>query len=226
MDTATRDKWDHAARFFDLMSGHGPEWRWKPAKQAFFARMRPDAEILLLALGTGLDIPTLPPGRTITAVDISPRMIERARDRVAAYDGRITAQVMDVHDMTFADASFDQVFTSCTFCSVPRPVEGLTALRRVLKPGGELHMFEHTGSHLFPLSLMMKLLSPVTWRVGPEIDRDTVANVRAAGFRVTAVNNIFLDTVKTIHAVNPGPAGSAFSRKPPAAAAPRSGRPA
>lgn len=203
MDTATRDKWDRAARHFDLMSGKGPEWRWRPAKEAFFARMKPDAKILFVALGTGLDIPTFPPGRDITAIDISPRMVEQARDRVAAYDGRITTAIMDVHARDFPEATFDQVFTSCTFCSVPRPVEGLAAVRRVLKPGGELHMFEHTGSHLFPLSLMMKLLSPVTWRFGPEIDRDTVANVRAAGFRITAVNNIFLDTVKTIHAVSP-----------------------
>lgn len=203
MDTATRDKWDRAARHFDLMSGMGPEWRWRPAKEAFFARMRPDAEILFLALGTGLDLPAFPPGRSITAIDISPKMVEQARDRVAAYDGRITTEVMDVHAMTFPDAAFDQAFTSCTFCSVPRPVAGLQALRRVLKPGGELHMFEHTGSHLFPFSLMMKLLSPLTWRFGPEVDRDTVANVRAAGFRVTEVNNIFLDTVKTIHAVRP-----------------------
>jgi len=203
VDIATQEKWDRAARSFDLMSAYGPEWRWKPAKQELFARMRPDANILFLALGTGLDIPCFPPGRRITAIDISPKMVERAQKRIAAYDGEIDAQVMDVHEMTFPDEHFDQVFTSCTFCSVPNPVEGLRALRRVLKNGGELHMFEHTGSHVFPFSLMMKILSPLASRFGPETDRDTVANVRAAGFRLTGVNHIFLDTVKTIHAIRP-----------------------
>ena len=201
MDTSTREKWDRAARSMDLMAGLGPEWRWKPAKKKLFARMRPDAKILFLALGTGLDIPVFPPGREITAIDISPKMLEKAQARIAAYDGRITPLLMDVHEMNFADDSFDQVFTSCTFCSVPDPVAGLKALHRVLRPGGELHMFEHTGSKLFPFSLMMKGMSPLASRFGPELDRDTVANVRAAGFRLTEVNHVFLDTVKTIHAL-------------------------
>lgn len=201
MDTVTRDKWDRASRTFDLMSAYGPEWRWRPAKLRLFERMRPDAKILFLALGTGLDISCFPPGRDITAIDISPKMVELAKDRVANYDGNMTAQVMDVHAMTFPEDSFDQVFTSCTFCSVPNPVAGLIALHQVLKPGGELHMFEHTGSRLFPFSVMMKLMSPLASRFGPELDRDTVTNVRAAGFRVTEVNHVFLDTVKTIHAV-------------------------
>ena len=64
-------------------------------------------------------------------------------------------------------------------------------------------MFEHTGSQLFPFSIMMKLLSPLASRFGPERDRDTVANVKAAGFEITGVNHVFLDTVKTIHAVKP-----------------------
>ena len=102
--------------------------------------------------------------------------------------------------MEFDEGSFDQVFTSCTFCSVPNPVEGLKALYRILNPGGELHMFEHTGSRLFPFSFMMKLMTPLASRFGPELDRDTVANVEAAGFEITAVNHVFLDTVKTIHA--------------------------
>lgn len=201
MDTATQEKWDRASRTFDLMSAYGPEWRWRPAKLRLFERMKPDAKILFLALGTGLDISCFPPGRDITAIDISPKMVERAKERVAAYDGNMTAQVMDVHAMDFPDDSFDQVFTSCTFCSVPNPVAGLLALRQVLQPGGELHMFEHTGSRLFPFSAMMKLMSPLASKFGPELDRDTVANVRAAGFHLVEVNNIFLDTVKTIHAV-------------------------
>jgi ubiquinone/menaquinone biosynthesis C-methylase UbiE len=203
VDTATRKKWDRAARSFDLMSGFGPEWRWKPAKEKLFARMRPDAKILFLALGTGLDIASFPPDREITAIDISPKMVEKARERVAGYPGKMSAQVMDVHALEFADASFDQVFTSCTFCSVPQPVDGLRALLRVLKPGGELHMFEHTGSRWFPFSVMMKLMNPLSSRFGPEITRDTVANVRAAGFELIGVDHVFLDTVKTIHAIRP-----------------------
>jgi ubiquinone/menaquinone biosynthesis C-methylase UbiE len=201
MDIATREKWDRASGAFDLMSAYGPEWRWKPAKLRVFGRMKPDGKILFLALGTGLDIGCFPPGCDITAIDISPKMVEKAEKRVAAYPGNMTARVMDVHEMEFPDGSFDQAFTSCTFCSVPKPVAGLKALYRVLKPGGELHMFEHTGSRLFPFSVMMKLMSPLASRFGPELDRDTIDNVRAAGFKITEVNHIFLDTVKTIHAV-------------------------
>lgn len=203
MDLSTQKKWDRAARSFDLMSANGPEKRWRPAKLEVFSHMRPDARILFLALGTGLDIETFPKDCDITAIDISPKMVEKAQPRIAAYQGTLRAEVMDVHDMTFAEQSFDQVFTSCTFCSVPQPVDGLKALYHILKPGGELHMFEHTGSHVFPFNLMMNLMSPLARRFGPELNRDTVANVRAAGYELRAVNHVFLDTVKAISAVRP-----------------------
>lgn len=203
MDVTTQKKWDRAAPTLDLMSSFGPEWRWRPVKEELFSRMRTDAEILFLALGTGLDIACFPPGRKITAIDISPRMVERAVDRVAAYDGHIDAQVRDVHELDFSPDHFDQVFTSCTFCSVPRPVDGLRALRRVLKPGGELHMFEHTGSRWFPINVLMHIMTPLARQFGPEMNRRTVDNVRLAGFEVTGVNHIFLDVVKTIHAIKP-----------------------
>ena len=202
MDTTTRSKWDRASRTFDLMASRGAERRWLPAKQALFSHM--EGNVLFLALGTGLDIAAFPPDRTITAIDISPKMVERARPRVEAYPGAIDVRVMDVHDLDFRDGQFDQIFTSCTFCSVPRPVAGLGALRRVLKPGGELFMFEHTGSRYYPFKWMMQVMSVLSERLGPAMDRDTVANVRAAGFQLVEVNNIYLDVVKTIRARNPG----------------------
>ena len=201
MDTHTQAKWDRAAPTFDLMAGKGAEKRWRPFKQELFANM--EGRVLFMALGTGLDIETFPRGKTITAIDISPKMLEQARPRMDSYDGLINAHVMDVHDLQFEDDSFDQVFTSCTFCSVPRPVEGLCSLRRVLKPGGELMMFEHTGSKYYPFRFMMKLMSQLTEKLGPSMSRDTVDHVRAAGFRVRELNNLFLDVVKTIKAVNP-----------------------
>jgi ubiquinone/menaquinone biosynthesis C-methylase UbiE len=205
VDARTQRKWDRAAATFDLMSAFGPELRWQPAKRLLFSQMKPGADILFVALGTGLDIPCFPPRRTITAIDISPRMIERARKRVAAYEGTLSALVVDVGEMPFGDGRFDQAFTSCTLCSVPTPIEALREIRRVLKPGGELHMFEHTGSRWFPFSLMMKAMTPLTRAIGPEMDRDTTGNVRAAGFEIEAVRHVFLDVVKTIHARKPPP---------------------
>jgi ubiquinone/menaquinone biosynthesis C-methylase UbiE len=201
IDPKTQRKWDRAAAAFDVMGGFGPERRWREAKTRLFSAM--DGKILFVAVGTGLDISCFPAGRRITGIDISPRMLEKAKPRADAYAGNMTVRHMDVHDMDFPAAAFDQVYTSCTFCSGPDPVKGLEALRRVLRPGGRLAMFEHTGSRIFPFSLMMNVMNPLCRMLGPEINRDTVANVRAAGFNIHRVTNIYLDVVKTIEATAP-----------------------
>ena len=198
IDTKTRDKWDKAAPSFDFMAGLGAEKRWAPDKMELFSHM--EGKILFLALGTGLDIPHFPSGKNIETFDISPKMLERAQTRIEAYEGNIVARVMDVHDMDYPDDYFDQIYTSCTFCSVPNPVEGLKALHKVLKPGGELRMFEHTGSRYFPINIMMHAMTQITKHVGPDMNRTTVQNVRDAGFDVLKVKPVYIDVVKTITA--------------------------
>jgi SAM-dependent methyltransferase len=131
-------------------------------------------------------------------------MLQRAAPRAAAYDGEMELFELDVHEMPFEAGSFDQVYTSCTFCSVPDPVKGLEALRRVLKPGGELRMFEHTGSRIFPFSLMLHVMTQLLRRFGPEMNRPTTENVKRAGFEIREVENFYLDVVKTITATAPG----------------------
>jgi len=182
------------------MAGYGPEKRWAPYKHELFSNMG-DGEILFLAVGTGLDVAFFPGGKSITGIDISQKMLDQAAPRVAGYQGNLRVQQADVHDMPFAEGQFDQVFTSCTFCSVPNPIEGLKALKRVLKPGGDLYMFEHTGSRLFPFKPMMDLMTILTRKVGPDMNRPTVENVVAAGYELKRVTHVYLDVVKTIHAV-------------------------
>ena len=201
MDVLTREKWDRAARSYDLMNGYGQEIRWAPFKRRLFERMR--GRIIFASIGTGQDIQFFPPGHDITGIDISPGMLERARPRAAAYAGRLELRQIDVHELDYPDGAFDQVFTACTFCSVPRPVDGLRMLRRVLRPGGELFMFEHTGSRYFPFNLMLNLMTGLSRRFGPEMNRDTVANVERAGFEVKAVEPVYLDVVKMIRAAAP-----------------------
>src|SRR5579863_4162494 len=144
------------------------------------------------------DTQLLPPNLNIVAIDISPKMLERAAKKAAAYSGAIELREMDACALRFPDAVFDMVLTVCTFCSVPKPIAGLRELHRVLNPDGQLLMFEHVRSGIGPLGVMMDLLTPITTRFGPALNRDTVGNVQKAGFRLHRVENIYLDVVKAI----------------------------
>lgn len=201
MDSACQAKWDRASRTYDWMTW-GDERRFGEAKTRLFRKMK--GHCLMVAAGTGHDFQYFPAGLTITAIDISPQMIERARLRAAAYEGTLELRVADVQELEFPDQNFDTVATACTFCSVPDPVRGLRELYRCLKPGGALLMFEHVRSRFGPIALLQDFLTPLTRRMGPEMNRDTVTNLVRAGFELAREENIYVDIVKAIEARRPG----------------------
>jgi phosphatidylethanolamine/phosphatidyl-N-methylethanolamine N-methyltransferase len=198
MDTVTQAKWDKASRNFDRFS-YAEERRLGPDKRRLFAKMR--GRVLHVAAGTGNDYQSFPEGMDIVSIDISPKMLEQARLKAEAYKGRIEIRLADVTALDDPDDSFDTVATICTFCSVPKPVQGLRELYRVLKPGGQILMFEHVRSGIGPFGIMMDLMTALTRNFGPDLNRDTVGNVQKAGFRLRRVENIYLDMVKAIEAV-------------------------
>ena len=201
MPLTDRNKWNCAAGSYDSLAARAAERRWARFKTELFSNMQ--GRVLFVAAGTGIDFQFFPPATSVVAVDVSERMLERASIRSREYDGEIRLHQMDVRHLAFLDGCFDQVYTSCTFCSVSEPLEGLAQLKRVLRPGGSLYMFEHTGSRWFPFSVMLHACTPFTRRFGPAMNRPTVANVRKAGFEVLAVTRHYLDVVKSIEARKP-----------------------
>src|SRR5256712_7003060 len=198
MDTETQRKWDAASHSLDFFAW-GDDHRLGQHKRRLFSKIR--GTTLMVAAGTGNDFKFFPPGQHIMAIDISPKMLERAAKKAAACQGTIELRVMDVCELPFADASFDTVVTVCTFCSVPKPVVGLRELHRVLKPGGQILMFEHVRSKIGPFGIFLDLMTPLSRRIGPYLNRDTVGNVLKAGFRLRREENVYLDIVKSIEAV-------------------------
>jgi ubiquinone/menaquinone biosynthesis C-methylase UbiE len=156
---------------------------------------------LMVAAGTGNDFKHFPPGLDIVALDISPKMLEMAAPRAVGYPGTLTLKEADVCNLPYPDDTFDTVLTVCTFCSVPKPILGLSELRRVLKPGGQILMFEHMRSAVAQFGVLLDLMTPLSRKFGPDLNRDTVGNVQKAGFKLRRVENVYLDIVRIIEAV-------------------------
>ncbi len=198
MDSSDRRRWNRAASRYEGWASRAAEYRWAGYKRELFSKM--SGRVLFLAIGTGLDIQFFPAGQTISAIDVSENMLRLAATKAVDYEGSLELQQMDVASLAFSDESFDQIFTSCTFCSVTQPLKGLQHLHRVLRPGGRLYMFEHTLSRWFPFNAMLHVCTPICRLVGPDMNRPTVDTVSRAGFRVCKVSNHFLDIVKSIEA--------------------------
>lgn len=199
-DTKWWNKWDNAAKTFDIMN-RGIEVRYGERKREWFSRSV--GRTLLVAVGTGLDLQYFPSGQKVVGIDISSKMLEKAKGKLHVNTSNIELVRADVQMLGFAENSFDSVVTSCTFCSVPDPVLGLEELKRVMKPGGKLLMFEHVRSNIFWMGPMMDLLTCWSRKVGPDLNRRTKENVIRAGFKLTREVNIYLDMVKLFEAIKP-----------------------
>jgi hypothetical protein len=62
-------------------------------------------------------------------------------------------------------------------------------------------MFEHVRSKIGPFGILLDLMTPLSRRLGPDLNRDTVGNVQKAGFQIRREENVYLDIVKIIEAV-------------------------
>jgi len=138
----TRRRYDRLASFYDLLEAPVERFRFASWRARLRDRIVGD-QALEVGVGTGKNLPFYPRDVKVTAVDLSPRMLERARRRASVLGLDVELREMDVQHLAFPDHIFDTVFATFVFCSVPDPVLGLRELRRVCKPGGRLLLLEH-----------------------------------------------------------------------------------
>jgi ubiquinone/menaquinone biosynthesis C-methylase UbiE len=103
------------------------------------ARLAPRQAVLDVATGTGIAaeaaLNIIGPQGLVTAADISPQMVERARGPLARF-ANISTAVEDGQALSFPDASFDAVLCSLGLMFFPDPSRGLFEFHRVLRSGG------------------------------------------------------------------------------------------
>lgn len=109
----------------------------RPRRREFdLAQIQPDHHVLLVGIGTGLDIPYLPTQTAAIGIDLSPAMLEKARKRATRHN--ITFYEMSAERLGFSDSSFDVVIMNCILNVVEEPRQALREATRVLRPSGSI----------------------------------------------------------------------------------------
>jgi phosphatidylethanolamine/phosphatidyl-N-methylethanolamine N-methyltransferase len=130
--------------------------------------VQPGERVLIDGCGTGLDLELLPRGCHVTAIDITPPMVEKTRARAAALGLSIDARVMDAAALDFADESFDCVVLHLILAVVPDPHATAREAARVLRRGGRASIFDKFADHASPLR---RALNVITNFVATDITR-------------------------------------------------------
>jgi phosphatidylethanolamine/phosphatidyl-N-methylethanolamine N-methyltransferase len=102
-------------------------------------------DVLVVGVGTGLELGLLPKSLRVTGIDLSAPMLAIARERVARKALRQVKalQVMDAAALEFPPGRFDVALAPYVMSVVPSPARTLDEMLRVLKPGGQIVLVNH-----------------------------------------------------------------------------------
>jgi ubiquinone/menaquinone biosynthesis C-methylase UbiE len=148
--------------------------------------------VLEVGVGTGKNIRFWPLNCRITAIDLTPGMLEIARQHASELNrSQDNLSLGDVQHLELPSASFDTVVSTFVFCSVPDPVQGLREIGRVVRPDGQILLLEHVRIDRPVIGRLMDLMAPLIVHLhGANINRRTVENVRAAGLHIDRVQDL------------------------------------
>lgn len=183
------------AWFFAALEGymHG---KYAGIKSRLLAGVPP--VIVEIGPGSGANLRYLPAGTRLIAIEPNLHMHAALRRRAEQCGIDLDLRGLAGENLDLPSASVDFVFSSLVLCSVDKPDQVLSEIRRVLRPGGRFACIEHVvaprGSGIHGLQRLIK--RPWRWVFeGCNLCRDTGSTLRSAGFAQVDIQTLVLPTV-------------------------------
>ena len=134
--------------------------------------------VLEVGVGTGLSLPAYSRHLDIVGIDLSPEMLDKARERVVEEGLTHVSGLheMDATALKFPDDAFDTTVAMYVMTVVPDPEAVMRELSRVTKPGGEVLLVNHFSQEDGVRGWVERRMAPFADKLGwkPLFDVDHV----------------------------------------------------
>ena len=181
--------YDKLAKVYDLTFGPALH----PGRLQAIQRMdiQPGERVLEVGVGTGINLSLYPKNCSVTGIDFSGSMLEKARERAQRKGIRnMRLLQMDAGDLKFSDGSFDIVYAPYLISVVPDPVKVAQEMHRVCRSGGRIIFLNHFLSPNGVLSRVERWISPYTIHIGFKADLDLPAFLAQANLHPVSIEKV------------------------------------
>lgn len=146
---------------------------------------RASGRTLEVAIGTGLNLGAYSPQVELVGIDLSPEMLDIARQRARALPREVELQLGDAHALPFRQESFDTVVCTYSLCNIPDPDLAVAEMARVLRVGGRMALVDHIASSRTGVLWIQKALEALTARwEGEHLTRRPLEQVLSNGLEI------------------------------------------
>ncbi len=151
--------------------------------------------VVEIGFGSGLNLSVYPASVTsVDAVEPSDVGWELSGARRTASSVLVERVGLDGQRLEAEDATYDAALSTFTLCTIPDVEAALAEVRRVLRPGGTLHVLEHGLAPDPRVATWQRRLDGLQGRVaaGCHLTRDAPSLVGRAGFTVDRLDRSYL----------------------------------
>jgi SAM-dependent methyltransferase len=166
-----------------------------------FARLRPGETVVDLGCGGGLDVllaaPRVGAAGKVIGIDMTPEMIERARQNAAKQKlANVAFHLATIDRLPLTDSSVDCIISNCVINLAPDKRAVFREMFRVLKPGGRVVVSDIALKQPLPTEIGQCIMAYIGCIAGAIQVADYERDLRAAGFDAVQI----IDTHKDLNA--------------------------